>query len=144
MRDDVTQLLARIEILEARIELLNKAGGPPPPFDRVRLSVLDGLAFSTPSPVPFPFALLTPGDAIRDVAIVIQTAFDGPTATISIGTIANPNLIFPAAQNLPGKPGDYRVDSTYIAPAAQPIFVFITPGTSTMGLFRVFFSFEKF
>jgi hypothetical protein len=117
--------------------------GPPPSLDRVRLSVIDPISFSS-GMVPFPFGLLAAGQAIRDVGIVITQAFDDPGATISVGTIANPNLIVATTDNIPQILSEYRVSETHVAMVAEPLFVFVTPFASTQGRLRVYFSFQQF
>lgn len=75
----------------------------------------------------------TAGDTMIDFEIVIETAFDDPTATLEIGPDSDPDGIYSAAMNIPDQVGIYANRCNVSYPANEAIRLTITPGTSTQG-----------
>jgi hypothetical protein len=106
-------------------------GGPPPPPIGGETVVTIPFAYNTPSPL-----ILLPVTALALVnraAILIETAFDGPFASLALGTSVTPNLLLSAAENLPSLPGQYETDLITSSGGAGLLQLVISPGGSTMG-----------
>lgn len=62
------------------------------------------------------------------VTIRIRTAFNGVNPTISVGTLAQPELFVAASDNIPAQPGDYEVWVDRDLLAGDAIYVHVNPG----------------
>jgi hypothetical protein len=72
----------------------------------------------------------TPSDSGTLVVarLVIETAFDGAGAALTLGTNAAPAAIMSADQNAPGETGEYEVTADLALSAGTGVRLTITPG----------------
>ena len=118
-------MVGRGNALQRWIELVSAQVGPP------------GLGNVTNVVVPYAFNTATPlllatGAGVVSRALVdVSAAFDGPGATMSIGTLANHNLILPTTSVTPGVVGQYGTQRVFVG--LGNVFLFITPLGSTVG-----------
>ena len=94
-----------------------------------------------PKPILFQFDTVSPltlfnliaSDTIDKVEVCITEAFDDSAATLEVGTVGNPSLIFSSSQINPQKVGDYVCDQNFLITVAEVLRLTINPGTSTQG-----------
>lgn len=104
----------------------------------IRPSSSDGsvdtvVPFSHSTPSPLVLQALAPGQTLARVAILIQTPFDAPGASLSVGTFADPAKILAPGDAPPAASGQYESDA--IAPTGVPdsLILTISPSGSTVG-----------
>jgi hypothetical protein len=79
---------------------------------------------------------------VRSVSIIVDEEFDDPTATISIGTMSDNNLIFPSDENDLSDADEYFLHSNYLDESNQTtIRIYINPQTSTLGKGEIIFKY---
>ncbi len=80
---------------------------------------------------PLTIINLLAGDEIDTVKLVITTAFDDASATLSVGTVASPTLIFNAVKA--NKAQQYSSFEHHTIGLAEILRLTINSGTSTQG-----------
>lgn len=102
--------------------------------------------------VPFtwqttPYALikLAKGEAVRDIGVAVEDAFNGPVAFLTLGTIAEPERVILAGDVNLRVFGDYRIPRTYTCDEwEEHMYLVVEPGASTGGHGRIFYTWEHF
>ncbi len=84
--------------------------------------------FSYGDATPHLLASLESGAFVADATVKIETGFDGAGAEISIGTLGDPNSIFPSTSIMPYETGVYASAVSLLLNAPTDIYLFITPG----------------
>lgn len=87
--------------------------------------------FDTASPLTI-FNLLS-NDLIDKSEVTITEPFDDPSATLELGTVANPDLIFSTSQIDAQAVGDYVCDKNIKITTNETMRLNINPGSSTQG-----------
>lgn len=84
---------------------------------------------------------VTAGQLIETAQVVIQEAFNDPSATVRFGTTASPGAIIGPTDTRPSVLGQYENDEVFNVVVPDNLILTITPGTSTQGsgllLYRV-------
>ena len=91
--------------------------------------------------IPFNFGDATPknlilvpsNSIITSVSIILLTAFDDPTSTLSVGDAGDVNRLLATTDNSTQVTGTYTTEPAYKYLSSTQITLSITPGTSTMG-----------
>lgn len=91
--------------------------------------------------VPFSFVDVSPvivtslkaSNIVRDAEIVIETGFDDPLATLSLGTAASPGAILSSDKIVPSVICTFATDENYIAAVDETVILTLSPGTSSAG-----------
>lgn len=96
--------------------------------------------FSRSSPQRKQLVILGKADSIRDVGIVVLDGFNGPGATIRIGTDVDPEAVVRASDVNAAVAADYRIDRTYVASDPEAVQLFLDVAGSTSGSARVYFT----
>ena len=104
--------------------------------------ILERVNFTFATPSPLTLYNLEAGDELLETTLVIGTAFDDAAATVAVGTVAAPSLVFAPADTNLGKADCQWVSSRKYEIALAEIFrLLLTPGGSTQGagyvLFRI-------
>ena len=73
------------------------------------------------------------GDCIVDSEIVIETPFDDPAATLSLGSVANNSLILSTIENRPTIADNYGNEENFKFAISEQIRLYINAGASTQG-----------
>jgi hypothetical protein len=82
---------------------------------------------------PLNLGPIAPGTVVYLSQLVIEVAFNDPTATVTFGTHANPSLFLGPTDSDPQLVGQY-VSFDALGPAApDSLILTITPGASTQG-----------
>lgn len=81
------------------------------------------------------------GGVILSISIVINTPFNDPATTITVGDAAVPDRLFAAVDNLPGTAGSYTVYPNYVYGPASQVIISLT-GSSSVGSGIVTISYE--
>jgi hypothetical protein len=104
----------------------------------LRLADLETIVqtFDYLSPVVVDFGTLNPGDQIIETRIEIETIFDDPAATVSIGPVSNPDSLLATNQTDPSQPCDYVTQQSFKPTALDALRLKISAGTSTQGAGR--------
>jgi len=76
---------------------------------------------------------VVPGQLITRAVVVIETAFDDPAASVTVGTTANPDLIFGPGDISTNTTDQYQEQDITPFNANDFLIITITPGTSTQG-----------
>ena len=91
--------------------------------------------------IPFSWGDATPrimyeimaGLTINMIKLIIQTAFNGTGATLSLGIIGTPELFMATTENIPSVVGTYIVTPGYKFTSTNTVRLFITPGSASSG-----------
>lgn len=86
---------------------------------------------------PFDFGALVAGEAIIEVAVLIEVAFDDPTTVITFGKASATGGILPSNTIDPTTPGTYNSEEVVPVTAADACRLQVVPGASTQGAGRV-------
>lgn len=86
-------------------------------------------SFSFGDATPFAFATPASGVTLQRCRVIIDTAFNGVGASISVGSSATPDLLMPSSGLLPGVAGSYETSPDLKLNAALALSIFITPGS---------------
>lgn len=121
IEEEVTQII--------EIENSPSGGGFGSPYQ-----IID-FEYNTPSPLIL--VNMLPGDYILDTELDITEAFDDPAATLSIGTTLDNELLIGIADNKPTRQGTYGSFENFPFEVAEPVRLFISPGSSSSGSGRV-------
>lgn len=97
--------------------------------------------FATSSPA-FLFNL-SAGDEIVEARVVVSTAFDDPAATLRMGTVADPDLIFATGESDPTTVGQSICLVAHELSLTEILRLLISPGTSTTGAGHVLFRIRR-
>lgn len=93
--------------------------------------VLTQFTFSDASPKIL--ATLAAGEWVTSAELVIQSAFNDPLSTLSVGTAADPNAILSTSMVYPAYEFNYMNSENYIAGASTSIILTLSPGSATAG-----------
>lgn len=101
--------------------------------------------------VDFTFATLSPtflfnlssGDEILNASVVVSTPFDDPTATLRVGTVADPDLIFAAGEVPTNSVGQATCFVAHEISTTEILRLLISPGLSTTGAGHVLFRIRR-
>lgn len=85
-------------------------------------------SFSYGDATPQLIGILLAGLYNPDTRIDIKSIFDGVGAQVSIGSMADPNLLFSSSQCNPLEVSSYQVTSAFEVLADTSIYLFIQPG----------------
>ena len=106
--------------------------------------IVERVDFTYASSSPFTLYNLLAGDDITEVKLVITTAFDDPSSTVQIGTVATPGLVFDTNESDVTKANCQWTSFTIYEIAVNEILrLLITPGTSTQGAGYVLFTIRR-
>ena len=91
--------------------------------------------------VPFNFSDASPlivtnikaSNIVRDAELVIETGFDDPLATLSLGTAAAPGAILSTDKIIPSVVCTFATDENYVASVDETVILTLSPGTSSAG-----------
>lgn len=86
--------------------------------------------FSYGDATPQLIASLGAGDLVVSSQLVIEDAFNGIGASISIGTLGDPDAVFPSSGVLLSEEGIYIVDVSLVISIPTDLYLFITPGSA--------------
>lgn len=73
------------------------------------------------------------GDCLLDVRLIIDEAFDDPSATLSIGTVLEPERFIAEEDNDPTEECDFNSRKFHTFTMNESIRLFMNPGTSSQG-----------
>ncbi len=93
-----------------------------------------------------PIFLAVRYDSLRDVRMLVDVAFDDPAATATIGQIPAPTNVLSAAENDLTTVGEYANPGIVVANTGgtnEGFYLFVTPGTSTQGHGRLYYTIER-
>jgi len=91
-------------------------------------------AFAFNSASPIDVTPLSAGDTVIECFLKFTQAFDDPAATVSVGTVANPNIYMAPADSDPSVAGAvYESCPVEELTAPEELTLTISPGTSTQG-----------
>ena len=91
------------------------------------------IAFSWGDATPRIIQEMVTGLTINMIKLVIQTAFNGTGATLSLGIIGTPELFMATTENIPSVVGTYIVTPGYKFTSTNTVRLFITPGSASSG-----------
>ena len=95
-------------------------------------------SFAFGDATPDELTTITAGRTISSVRIAIDEVFDGVAATISVGSLAVSELLFPRENVNPAEIGIYETSLELALTASLAVNLFITPGAgATTGRGRV-------
>jgi hypothetical protein len=97
--------------------------------------------FSDPSPIDF--GVLAANDEVVNADLVIETPFDDPAATLTLGLTSAPGGILGSAFNDPQNAGTYNSQDNLRAAGADSLRLVISPAASTAGSGRVYVTVRK-
>ena len=80
-----------------------------------------------------PLQSVLAGDQISRVCVIIQTPFNDPLASITVGTTGNPSLLMSAGDNFPAFSNQYNTSEVTIFSLPDTMQLTINAGTSTQG-----------
>lgn len=92
---------------------------------------------------PKPIVTLPSNTVVTATSIVILTAFDDATATLSLGDSGDPSRFQMTTDNLPQSLGTYSTEPGYEYTSSTGITLTIAPGVSTQGSGMVVVEYEK-
>jgi len=78
-------------------------------------------------------AVVPANAVVSQVDVIVNTAFDDNAATLSMGTMANANLLLNATDSKPNISGTYAAMPGQLFLSDTWVVLTITPGTSTTG-----------
>lgn len=101
--------------------------------------------------VPFAFNSVTPyivtsmllGQSIANSELVIETPFDDPNASLTLGTFANPSLILSASQIKPQMSASFGSEVNHLFIIDEFIVLFLNPLGSTQGSGYIFLEIKR-
>lgn len=99
--------------------------------------------FTYLSPPTIDFGSLLPNDLIIETRIEIDTAFDDPAATVSIGPVSNPDSLLATNQTNPNLACDYTTHEGLKITSNDSMRLKVAPGTSTQGAGRAIIIFRR-
>jgi len=91
------------------------------------------LAFTFADASPVFLRSLNADDIVLNCEVVLETAFDDPSATISVGTPAGVESVMSMDSIAPSYAFPYGTDDNYIAPVNETLNLYISPATTTTG-----------
>lgn len=97
------------------------------------------VAFTFASGSPLTLIVLSAGDVIEFVQVIVETTFDDAATTLKVGTVATPDLVLGTAEIAPGVVGQSRSDVAHEIAGAEFLKLTISPGGSTQGAGHVLF-----
>jgi hypothetical protein len=91
--------------------------------------------FQYDTPSPLTLFTVKAGDIIVNCEITITESFDDNSATLAVGTVANPSLIMPTNFSKPSKApiSVFGTEENFPFTGNDTIILTITPGTSSQG-----------
>jgi len=90
-------------------------------------------SFNSGDASPWVIATLPAGSIVTGCSMILDEAFDDPSATISVGTAGDHNQLLATADINPMLAGTYSSDIGYKYNTDTEIMLYITPGISTTG-----------
>ena len=99
--------------------------------------------FSYNTASPMILLNIPPNTWVDKCDISITDEFDDLSATLEVGTVANPDLLLGTAENIPSVKGDYSSDINHLITLAEILRLIINPGTSTKGSGTVFLTVRR-
>lgn len=101
--------------------------------------------------IPFNYGDATPknltiapaNSVITSVSIVMVTAFDDPTATLTIGDSGDPDRLMEATDSIANSTGIYTTEPVYKYGANTQLTLTISPGVSTVGAGLVLINYKE-
>lgn len=82
---------------------------------------------------PLFIAIQATNELITESVVCVSTAFDDVAATLALGSVGDPTLIFDTTELKPKRIAQFESDEVISAAVATTIQLVITPGTSTTG-----------
>lgn len=131
MSDLILQLrreIIRVQVSPSplQIKTIGIPGGailPPPPLPQFEMAYSYGNV--TPK-----FLLTVPaGKRVLSIELTVEVPFDGVGASLSIGTLANPDQLVTAEQNNPYEVACYEICADVLYTSAAVLYLTINPGT---------------
>ncbi len=95
--------------------------------------------FSFSSASPIVLAQLHPGNVMTRAVIVIETPFDDPSASVLLGTTANPSLYLGASDSDASVPGQYGSEEVIDLNLPDYLILTVQPSASSRGAGRLYY-----
>jgi hypothetical protein len=92
------------------------------------------IPFNYNDPSPKLVAVVPANKVVSQVNVIINTPFTDPAATVSLGTLANTNLLLSATDSKPNIVGSYAALPGVKFLSDTHIILTINPGTSSAGV----------
>jgi hypothetical protein len=121
--------------------LTSNGAGSPPTWETNSPGTAE-LRFDFGDATPKNIFMMPANKIIRETTIVIYTAFDDITATLSLGDIGNISRFISTTDNLPYEIGTYSTTPGYKYAVDTMITLTIVPGVSTLGSGLVTITYE--
>jgi hypothetical protein len=132
-----TALQRRVKRTEFILGLINPIPVVPPgPGPGTETAVAVNFTFMSGTMV---LGVAAAGSKFNTEALLIQTAFDDPAATISFGTSGSPGLLLGVGDSKPGVAGQYQSDAIVVIPANDVLLLTVNPGASSQGAGLLFY-----
>ena len=96
-------------------------------------NLIGKVPFSYNSPSPVVLVALLAGDCVDEVDVKVETIFDDPLATVSVGTFADVNKYLSSSDVNLQVLCQYNNESNDDLTVADTLILTINPGTSTQG-----------
>lgn len=103
----------------------------------------DTIAFNYGDATPKPLVTVPANTVITSVSIVITTAFDDSTATLTVGDAGNTARLMNVSDSIANSTGIYTVEPVYTYMANTQLTLSISPGTSTVGSGLVILNYKE-
>lgn len=91
------------------------------------------IPFSYNSSTPVNILMMAANMLIYDCSIIIETAFNDPTSTLSVGDSGNPSRLMSSVDNSSTIENTYKTTPSHKYGSNTQVTLTITPGTSTQG-----------